>query len=281
MAFDINSISSKAVHKPPTMLIVAKEKMGKTSFCAGSRVENGKVVEYGLNKPIILWLKGEQGAADIPVAKNNDAISSYDELMEALAWLAKNDHSFETVAVDSLTTLCEIVVKKVVADHPDLCEKSTFDRFGNGNKLAVPLHRSICEALTWLRDNKNMTVIVTAHIKNNTKQVNDPERGSYDSWVADIPDAVWSVYSREFDFIGYADTKDIVTSTDVGFGNKQGRAVSVGNGQRFLFTKKTLSHPSGGRGIYGHLPAEIPFDWWSFQNAIAETIKTTPSNTNN
>lgn len=109
MAFDLNSISTKATHKPPMILLVAKEKMGKSSFCAGSRVENGNIVEWGLNKPIILWTKGEEGVSHIPVAKNNEAISTYEGMMEALGFLATGEHDFETVAIDSLTTFCEII----------------------------------------------------------------------------------------------------------------------------------------------------------------------------
>lgn len=244
-----------------------------TSFCAGDRVENGEIVEWGLNKPIILWLKGEQGASDIPVAKNTEAISSYDELMDALGWLATNEHGFETVTVDSLTTLCEIVREKVVAENPSLAEKMRYDQYGAGNKIAAVYHRKIADALTYLRDEKSMCAIVTAHIKHNPKDVADPEKGVYSAWMADIPDAIWGIYERSFDVCLYADTKDITTQVDIGMGNKQGKVVSLNNGERFLLTKKTLSHPSGGRGIYGHLPPEIPFHWAAFQEAIASTIE--------
>lgn len=278
MAFDLTSISTAAVHKPPTMLIVAKEKTGKTSFCAGNRVENGKIVEWGLNSPVIFWLKGEQGANDIPVAKNREAISTFEDLMDAIGTIARNEVPFQTVAIDSLTTLCEIVKTKVQTDNPKLADDHAYDQYGAGNKIAAGYHRKVADALTYLRDNKNMTVIVTAHVKHNPKTVADPEKGTYDAWMADIPDAIWSIYARSFDYIGYADTDDVATQADIGMGNKQGRIVSLGNGQRFLFSKKTLAHPSGGRGIYGHLPAKIPFDWFSFQNAVAEAVANANNN---
>lgn len=272
MAFDLSKISTDAVHKPPMMIVVAKEKMGKSSFIAGDRVENGQVMEWGLNRPIVLWLKGEEGVSHIPVAKNREPIGSFDELMDALAWLAKEEHEYQTVAIDSLTTFCEIVKAKVQADEPKLASDHAYDQYGAGNKIASGYHRKICDALTWLRDNKSMTVLMTAHIKHNPKTVADPSKGTYDAWMADIPDAVWSIYSRSFDVIGYADTEDVAQQADIGMGNKQGRIVSLAGGERFLYFKKTLAHPSGGRGIYGHLPDRIPFDWCSFQNAIAETV---------
>lgn len=272
MAFDISKISTKAVHKPPTMILVGKAKMGKTTFCAGSRVENGQVVEWGINKPIILWMKGEQGADAIPVAKNSEAICTVDDLLDALGYLASAEHDYLTVAVDSMTTLCEIVKAKVQEDNPELRDDKKYDQYGTGNRLAARYHRQIADSLTWLRDNRGMTVIMTAHIKHNTKTIADPEKGVYDAWMADIPDAVWGIYERSFDVTLYCDTKDMTTQVDVGMGNKQGKAINLNNGERFLFTAKTLSHPSGGRGIYGHLPKEIPFHWAAFQEAVASTI---------
>lgn len=278
MAFDLNSISTKAVHKPPTMILVGKAKMGKTCFCAGDRVEGGRITEWGLNKPIILWMKGEQGANDIPVAKNTDAIATYEQLVEALGWLAQNDHDFQTVTIDSLTTLCEIVKAKVQQDNPALRDDKEYDRYGAGNRIAVKYHREVADMMTYLRDNKSMCAIVTAHIKHNTKTVADPEKGVYDAWMADIPDAIWGIYERSFDVCLYADTKDITSKVDIGMGNEMGKVTSLNNGERFLFTRKTLAHPSGGRGIYGHLPAEIPFHWAAFMEAVAQTISTTTNN---
>lgn len=281
MAFDMNSISTKAVHKPPTMILVGKTKIGKTCFCAGDRVENGEIVEWGLNKPIILWLKGEQGASDIPVAKNSEAIASFEELMDAIGWLAKNEHDFQTVAVDSLTTLVEIVKAKVQSENPELADDKRYDQYGTGNRISAKYHRQIADALTWLRDNRGMTIIMTAHVKHNTKTIADPEKGVYDAWMADIPDAVWGIYERTFDVVLYADTKDLATKVDVGMGNVQGKVVSLNNGERFLLTKKTLSHPSGGRGIYGHLPPEIPFHWAAFMDAVASTVEKMNNNKTN
>lgn len=278
MAFDLTSISTKAVHKPPTMILVAKAKTGKTCFCAGDRVENGRIVEWGLNKPIILWLKGEQGCNDIPVAKNTDPINTYEELMEALTFLCQNETDFQTVTIDSMTTLCEIVKAKVQKENPQLADDKEYDRYGAGNRIAVKYHRVIADTMTWLRDNRNMCAIMTAHIKHNTKTVADPEKGVYDAWMADIPDAIWGIYERSFDVCLYADTKDITTKVDIGMGNTQGKAVNLNNGERYLLTRKTLSHPSGGRGIYGHLPAEIPFHWAAFQDAIAQTISSMNNN---
>ena len=192
--------------------------------------------------------------------------------MDALQYLATNDVPYETVTIDSLTTLCEIVREKVVKDNPMLADAHKYDQYGAGNKIAATYHRQIADSLTWLRDNKNMCTIVTAHIKHSPKDIADPEKGVYSAWMADIPDAIWSIYERSFDVCLYADTKDMTTQVDIGMGNKQGKVVSLNNGERFLFTKKTLSHPSGGRGIYGHLSPEIPFHWAAFQEDICKTI---------
>lgn len=269
MAFNLASISREAVVKAPRILLLAKEKVGKTAFSAGDRVENGQIVEWGLNRPVILPIKGEQGADDIPVAKFPVA-TEFDNVIEAIGTLATEEHDFQTFAIDSLTTLEEIVKRKVMLDNPkDFRTDADYIRYNNGPRAAAAVHRMICDGLDVLRERKSMCTIITAHIKHNTKEIIDPEQGPFSAWVADIPDPVFSVYARWADVVLYASTKNITKSVEAGMGRTVSQSVDVGNGQRFLFTRATKSHPSGGRGVYGHLPAEIPFDWYSFNQAVA------------
>ena len=62
MAFDLASISNEAVARAPRIVLLGVEKIGKTSFACGDRVADGKIVEYGLNRPVIVSVRGEQGA---------------------------------------------------------------------------------------------------------------------------------------------------------------------------------------------------------------------------
>ncbi len=41
----------------------------------------------------------------------------------------------------------------------------------------------------------------------------------------------------------------------------------------YLFTRKSPSHPGGGRGIYGKLPAAIPLHAEDFLEAVMETME--------
>jgi len=38
--------------------------------------------------------------------------------------------------------------------------------------------------------------------------------------------------------------------------------------ERVLYTQKRPAHPGGGRGVYGHLPYELPFDYHTWRAAI-------------
>ena len=108
MAFDLASISNEAVARAPRIVLLGVEKIGKTSFACGDRVVDGKIVEYGLNRPVIVSVRGEQGADAIPVPKFPVA-QSLDNVIEALASLYTGDHEFGTVVIDSVSALEPLV----------------------------------------------------------------------------------------------------------------------------------------------------------------------------
>lgn len=269
--FNIASLSADTINMPPRMLIVAGEKMGKTSFAAGDRVENGKVVEYGLNSPVILPIRGEEGAEHIPVPKFPTA-EKFEDIMEAINALRTEEHDRQFLVIDSITTLMRLVKAKVQKDYPALQDEQKFDQYNKGINLCKPYFEQLRDALNQLREERGMGIILIIHTPQKPKTITDPDMSAYDAWTADLPDAIYSVLSRWADYIGYASTKSITKKEDVGFGKEQGRAVTLNGGQRFLFNAKSKGHPSGGRGIYGQLPDEIPFDWASFQDAVSAAM---------
>lgn len=267
-AFNLESLSSEAVQKAPRILVVGGEKMGKTSFACGDRMENGKIVEWGLNNPVLLPISGEQGADSIPVPKFPVA-SRHEDVMEAIGSLAKEKHDFRFLVIDSLSTLMRVVKKNVQDEYTEMRDERTFDRYNAGVNLCKPVFEQLREGLDYLRENRDMGSILICHTPQKPKTITDPDQSAYDAWTADLPDAVYSIFSRWADVIIFPTTKAVTKKEDVGFGKEQGRLVEIGNGQRVILTRKSKGHPSGGRGIYGSLPDEIPFTWHDFMEAVS------------
>ena len=269
MAFDLASISNEAVARAPRIVLLGVEKIGKTSFACGDRVVDGKIVEYGLNRPVIVSVRGEQGADAIPVPKFPVA-QSLDNVIEALASLYTGDHEFGTVVVDSVSALEPLVWADVCQEAGVQSIEKVGGGYGKGYTEALARWRRLLDGLDALRQKKGMASIVIGHTK--VKAINNPDTDSYDAYQLDINDKAANLLFRWADLILFANTKVIVKKEDTGFNGEKKRAIDGANGMRFLYTQKRPSHPGGGRGVYGALPYELPLDWASFQAAVAAVM---------
>lgn len=264
MAIELSSLSFEAQLKAPRIVLLGVEKIGKSSFACGSCVENGVVTKYGENRPVVISVKGEEGADSFPVAKFPVA-NSYDDLIEELRALYKGEHDFETVVIDSASALEPILWDKLCQESGAASIEKVGGGYGKGYIEALRLWRGLLTALDALREKRNMASIIIGHVK--VKAVNNPDTDAYDAYQFDINDKAANLLYRWADLILFANVKVAVRKESTGFGEKS-RAVDITQGRRYLYTQKRPSHPGGGRGIYGMLPYELDFDWVSFQNAV-------------
>jgi len=266
MSFNIASLSAEAVINAPRIILLGVEKIGKTSFACGSRVENGIVSEVGLNDPVVIAVKGEEGAGGIAVPKFPVA-QSLDDVLEAIGSLYSEEHDRRTVVIDSASALGPIV-------YDDVCEE-----FGVTNVRKVPgfrtgeaavqvRWRNILNGLTSLSEDKHMSSILIGHVK--VKPFKNPEGENYDTYDFDLDGDVAEMLKRWSDLILFCNTKTVikVEGEDTKFSKAKKRGLDSSGGQRFVYTQKRPAHPGGGRPPFGRLPYELPLDWASFQEAI-------------
>lgn len=255
--FDLSSITTGKQSRPPRMILLGTEKVGKSHFAAGT------------DNPIFIPVKGEEGIDDLDVAKF-PVVNSYEEILQALGTLYTQDHDYQTVVIDSASTLEPIIHKSICEDDPKKPSsiELAMGGYGKGYVEALGRWRNIMEALDALRTKKNIASILIGHVT--VKLFNDPLGESFDMYEFDVHKKAAAALYRWADVIGFANTKKVVKKEDTGFGSGKKRAVDISNGQRFLYTQKSPSYPAGGRGVYGHLPTEIPLDWNSFKQAVAD-----------
>lgn len=273
MAISIASISKGTQIRAPRILVLGVEKIGKTTFSCGSRFAAGRLAEVGLNQPIVIPCKGEEGtdALDVPVFP---PASSFGDVMDCISSLFQEEHSYRTVVIDSASALEPLVWDAVCRRYNvDTIEKAGHQGggFGKGYGEAAQSFREITEGLDALRATKNMASIIIGHVK--VKRFDDPGGDSYDTYMFDVNEKVANVLFRWADLILFCGTKVVVKKEDQGFNKEKHRGVDLTGGQRFLFTQKRPAHPGGGRGIYGQLPYELPLDWAAFEAAVAEAAK--------
>jgi len=265
MALSLASISKESRIRAPRIVVLGVEKIGKTTFACGTRFEGGQMVETGINNPIVIPTKGEEGADALAVGQF-PTCNTYEEILEALGVLYNDDHEYRTVVLDSASAMEPLVWDKVCRDAKvDNIEKVD-GGYGKGYVAACSYWRDILDGLDALRATKNMASIIIGHVK--VKRFDDPTAESFDQYQFDIHDKSANVIFRWADVILFANTKVVVKKEDTGFNKEKKRGMDITGGQRFLFTQKRPAHPGGGRGVYGHLPYELPLDWAAFQSAV-------------
>lgn len=266
MAFTLDSISKGKRLRAPRIILLGVEKIGKTTFACGSRFEKGRMAEIGLNHPVMIPIKGEDGADDLDVPKPLDPLQTLDDVFEAIGALT-GEHEYRTAVVDSASALEPLVWDAVCKDfNVDGIEKVD-GGYGKGYVYALGKWRQLLDGLDCLREKRGMASIIIGHVK--VKRFDDPAGDSYDQYQFDINDKAANLLFRWADLILFANTKVAVKKEEVGFNKKHSRGVDTTSGGRFLFTQKRPAHPGGGRGTYGQLPYELPLDWSAFEAAVA------------
>ena len=270
MAFSLESISSNAVIRAPRILVIGVEKIGKSSFACGSRYEGGVRVESGINKPVVLPIKGEEGIDDLGVP-SFPTIESFPDAMSALEELYTRDHPYETVVLDSLSALERLIWKHLCkVFRVDSIEKIG-GGYGKGYAEAGNEFDTFLAGLDSLRKHKNMSVMLIAHVK--VKRFDDPEGDAYDRYDVDLHSTLAEMTKRWVDAIVFANTKTVVRKEDTGFNKEKSRGIDATGGQRFIYTQKRPAHPGGGRGVYGELPYELPLDYSVFEAEVGKLIQ--------
>jgi hypothetical protein len=265
MAFDLSTILSSKVVRPPRIILLGVEKIGKSCFAAGS------------DHPIFLPIKGEEGIDDIEVPK----VPVCNHINEIFGWLQslhEGEHGHETVVIDSGSTVEPLVFeescRRLGSNKDGGGETNNIMKagggWGAGFRESLVIWRQITGWLDALRTNRGMASILIGHVT--VRRFDDPNGESYDQYQWDIHEKAAALLYRWADSILFCNTKVIVKKEEVGFNKEKKRGIDVGGGNRFLYTQKRPSHPGGGRGAYGHLPYELSLDWANFRDAVAQAM---------
>lgn len=255
---NLKSITRGVQLKAPRIVLLGVEKIGKSTFAAGA------------DNPIVLPIRQEEGVDALDIAKF-PTLQNFTEVRDALRTLAKDDHDYKTVIIDSASALEPLIFSDVCETEKAPSIEKVGGGYGKGYSEALSRWRELMQALDYLRDNKNMASIIIGHVK--VKKFDDPLNESYDQFQFDVNDKASAALFRWADFIGFANTKTFVKKEQSGFGAEKGRAIDAGGGQRYLFCQKSPAFPAGGRGPYGKLPDDLPLDWSTFKDAVTAVSK--------
>ena len=244
MAIDLKSLTTGGGSKPPRILFYAVHGIGKTSFAANAPAPVFIQTEDGLGEQS----EETRNAARFPIA------ASYQDVSDALTVLATEKHDFMTVAVDSLDWLEPLILQRV-CEHQGVNTIEAIP-YGKGFVMALDIWREFTQALNYLRNEKTMLVIETAHA--DVKRYEAPDQNSYDRYMMKLNPKAAAIVEENADIVLFGNYKTF-TKEDANAPGKKGekRLIAVGNNQRFLYTAERPAFRAKNRY---NLPEEIPLD---------------------
>lgn len=208
---------------------------------------------FASQSPNPIFISTEEGVNDLEVAKF-PVSKSFAEVTSRLATLATEQHKFQTVVIDSLDWLERLI-------HQEVCKEkgvTQIDEIGffKGYSYALEWWHEILRALVYLRDHKNMGVVLVAHAQ--ISKFQDPDADDYDRHFPSFDKrAVLKVceWCDEVFFAGYK-----VFTKKEGEGFRETNKV-VGSGSRII---RTGGKPTAICKNRLGMPEELPLAWSSY-----------------
>lgn len=235
------SIISGKIDAPCRVLLYGVEGVGKSTFGAGA--------------PSPIFLGSEEGTGHLNV-KRFPKPESWAEVLEALRTLKEDNHSFETLVVDTLDWIEPLIWREVCARDGKQLIEEVGGGYGKGYTAAVDEWRKLLATLEQLQAAKRMHVVLLAH--SHIKSFKNPEGDDFDRYQIKLNERAAGPLKEWADAVLFAKHETLAHK------DKQKRVRGVSTGARLIHTERTAAYDAKNR--YS-LPEELPLSWEDFYAA--------------
>lgn len=210
----ILATAGKPQNRPVAITILGDAGLGKTSLAAT------------FPKPV--FIRSEDGLRSVPENMMPDAfplIRSVDELWQQLTALIKEEHEYQTLVIDSVTTLDTVFTDHVMDTDPKKSKglNQVHGGYGAGRDMIASMHRRVRNAAGMLMD-RGVNVVFVAHAE--TVRIEPPDASAYTKYAMRMNEKSTLPYIDNVDAVGFIRLETYVT----GDGNVK-KAVSDGTRQ--------------------------------------------------
>lgn len=236
MAISLASLRRVTATDPPRILLYGVPGIGKTSLAA----------EF----PNPVFVQTEQGTPGDIEINSFGAISTFDDVMDAIGALYQEDHDYKTLVIDTLDALEPMVWAQACIENG---WKSIEDAgYGKGYVAADNVWLEYIKAMNALRVERGMIIMQIAHCE--TIKFEPPGLEPYNRYHVKLHKRASALLNQEADIVAFANYDVTIKKTETGFNKKTAHA--EGGGQRLLHTEERPAFMAKNR--YG-LPPKITF----------------------
>jgi len=187
----ILATAGKPQNRPVAITILGDAGLGKTSLAAS------------FPKPI--FIRSEDGLRSVPEKMMPDAfplIKSVEELWAQLTALIREEHEYQTLVIDTVTTLDAVFTDHVIDSDPKKPKSlnQAHGGYGAGRDMIASLHRRVRNAAGMLMD-RGMNVVFVAHAE--TVRIEPPDASAYTKYAMRMNEKSTLPYIDNVDAIGF------------------------------------------------------------------------------
>lgn len=230
----MNMISySRDENRSPIITIAGSAGRGKTTF--GSTFPN----------PVLIRV--EDGSASVPDMPALPLCKTYEEVVEQLALLVKEDHDFKTVVIDSVTKLDEYAEQYAVRIHNAQGNSAVAIgdiSWGIGYTMLQSAHKRIRSAANVLRE-KGIGTVFIAHTK--YTEIKQPDGDNYMRLSLDMNKKATDYYLNDVDLVGYLDLDKNIVKSDSNSKAAVDNKVSTVKNRRILYVTESAARDTKNR----------------------------------
>jgi hypothetical protein len=242
---------------PWTMMVYGPEGVGKSSLVLD--IEGHAALDI------------EQSQNQLDTNKNEQPITTLQDVYDAIQYFYSQDHQLKTLVIDTIDRLEALIWAHVVARAkatPGGNSINSIEDFGYGKGYQVALDewRRLIARLDELRVARNMNVLLIGHTF--VKNFKNPDGPDYDRYTLRLNEKASGFLKEWCDAVLFARFDE--TSTKVGEKGRE-RIKGVMSGDRSLYTVRTAAYDAKNR--FG-LPEQLPLSWRELEAAMKAGLDT-------
>lgn len=234
----LSKVTRGIIHRPFLLLMYGQDGVGKTS--------------WGAKMPNPIFIGAETGSDLLDVARFPQP-QTFDEILAYVHELTTSVHDYKTVVFDTLDWIEPLIFKKICIRHKARSIATAAGGFGNGYVEAGNEWKTLIEAVTNLRDSRQMNILFLCHAL--AVDFNDPEaQATYKRYELKLDKRSAPLFKEYVDAVLFASHETFIKEDGA-------KTQAITSDNRLMYTVRHAGFDAKNRyGLPSVMPLDIPWD---------------------